>query len=41
MSDSVLGAVHINIHLFLIQSHVMFDLLFPLLIDEDEAQRDL
>lgn len=37
VSDTVLGTVHIYIHLILIQPHEVLDLLFSLLLDEDEA----
>jgi len=41
VSETVLSVLHIYIHLFLLQSHEVLELLCSLLRDEDEAQRDL
>lgn len=41
VSGTVLGVLHVSIHLFLIQSHELLELLCSLLRDEDKAQRDL
>lgn len=41
VSETILGVLHIYIHLFFIQSHKVLELLCSLLREEDEAQRDL
>lgn len=41
VSETILSVPHIYIHLFLIQSHKVLELLCSLLTEEDEAQRDL
>ena len=41
VSETVLSAPHMYIYLFLIQCHEVLELLWSLLGDEDEAQRDL